>query len=418
MTISHSSSEPIRIVNSLADPRVGGPHVRSLAVAKELRKHDIETLFLVPDGSDAFETLAADEGFEVIRPNLPRLKPPTDLISNAKYAIDAVPAVRRIRNALERYDIDLLHASMTLNFRAVLAASRASVPVAWFFNDTGTPWPVARIAARMARSMADEIAVAAAAVHEHFFDRSVSTRTLYPPVDTAKFDPETVESDSETPREEFGIDDDVPVVGTVGNVNPIKGHKFLLRAIARVEKRTGPVAVPVVGAILESRREYFEELLRLRSRLGLEETVRFVGHRSDVPRLLDSFDVFVLPSVKEACPIAVLEAMAMRKGIVATRVGGTPEQLTHGEHGWIVPPQNPRALADAIVEALRKPDERRRRGRSARERVEAEFSIDRCVERHAAMYESAVASATDSPSHVNDSSDHRSSEAGADQQRY
>ncbi|WP_276253190.1 glycosyltransferase family 4 protein [Halomontanus rarus] len=383
---------PLRVLNTLTDPRVGGPQIRSLAVARALDEYDIETVFLVPDGSDEFEEMATDAGFEVLRPDLPRIMPPTDIVGNSRYAIDFYPAVRRLRSLLETHEIDIVHASTTLNFRAVIAATQASVPVAWFFNDTGTPWPINRFSARMARSMADEIAVAADAVHDHFFTESVSTRTVYPPVDTSVFDPETIEDSDRTAREEFGIPDDVPIVGTIGNVNPIKGHEYFLRAVARVEEQFGPVAVPVVGSILESRREYFERLKRLRSRLGLDETVRFIGHRSDVSRLLDSFDVFVLASVKEACPIAVLEAMAMRTPVVTTRVGGTPEQIVDGEHGWIVPPRDPDALADAISDALTAPDERQRRGRAARKRVAAEFSLERCTERHLAMYESALES--------------------------
>lgn len=383
----------MRVLNSLADPRVGGPQRRALTVAEGLRDRGIETVFHLPDGDDGFERIATDEGFEVVRPGPPRLHPPRNVSANARFAADVLPSVRRLASTIERRRIDVVHASMTLAFPAALAAWRAETPLAWFFNDTGTPWPLNRGAARLARATADEIALAADAVQDHFFDATVSTRTVYPPVDTAEFDPESIAAADRSVRAELGVADDAPIVGTVANINPVKGHEFLLRAIARVRDRFDSLVVPIVGKQLESRREYADRLHSLRSRLGLEETVRFLGQRSDVPRLLSAFDVFVLPSVTEACPIAVLEAMAMRTGIVATRVGGVPEQIDDGTHGWLVPPEDPDALADSICHALENPAERRRRGKLARNRATTNFSVDRCVERHCALYEAACSNA-------------------------
>ena len=381
----------MRVLNSLTDPRIGGPLVRALGVAKGLREHDIETVFLLPEGPNAFEKRAVAAGFTVARPGLARLNPPRDVRANARYVARFPAGVARIRRVIDRHNIDLVHASMTLNYQAAVAAQRASVPLAWLFNDTGTPWPLNRLTGHAARLLADEIGVAAEAVHPHFFSASVDSRVIYPPVDVHEFDPAAVDSNHSKLRDELGLDPEIPVVGMVGNINPIKGHEHLLRAIARVHDRFGPVAVPIVGSVLDSRMEYFERLKRLRSRLGLDDIVRFVGHRSDIPRLLSLFDVFVLPSIAEACPIAVLEAMAMECATVATRVGGVPEQIHDGEQGWLVPAKDPDSLADAICDALNSPTERQLRGQAARRRAMEQFSIERCVERHIELYRSALA---------------------------
>jgi Glycosyltransferase len=381
----------MRVLNSLTDPRVGGPQVRALGVAKRLRERDIETVFLLPEGTDAFEKRASAAGFTVARPDLARLNPPRDVRANARYVAEFPTATKRIRRVIDRHDIDLVHASMTINYQAAVAAKRAAVPLAWLFNDTGTPWPLNRLTGHAARLFADEIGVAAEAVHPHFFAASVDSRVVYSPVDVDTFDPQAVAANTAL-REKLGIEAGTPIVGTVGNVNPVKGHAHLLRAIARLERRYGPVAVPVVGKVLDSRQAYFEKLKRLRSRLGLDDAVRFVGHRSDIPQLLSLFDVFVLPSTAEACPISVLEAMAMERPVVATRVGGVPEQIVDGEHGWLVPPEDSEALAAALRDALESPAERRRRGEAARRRVLHRFSMARCVERHAELYRGALAS--------------------------
>ncbi len=376
----------MRILNSLVEPRVGGPHLRSLAVAKQLRNRGVETVFLIPNGSDEFTNLASDEGFDVLRPSLPRLYPPRDVIGNSRYLAGFFPAIHRIQDLLDEQNIDIVHASMTLNFQAVLAAYRHSKPLAWFFNDTSTPWPLTTVASQMATSMADEITVAADTVHDHFFSESVQSRTIYPPVNTAEFDPETVDQRDQSLRDKLNVDKSVPVIGTVGNINPIKGHKYLLRAIASVQDQVGRVVVPIVGKVLDTRREYFEELKTLRSELGLDNVVEFLGRRSDIPQLLSQMDVFVLPSIKEACPMSVLEAMAMTKPVVATEVGGVPEQIVNGEHGWLVSPRDPTALATAITDVITTPKEARRRGEAARRRVKDRFSLKRCVDAHYQLY--------------------------------
>jgi glycosyltransferase involved in cell wall biosynthesis len=381
----------MRVLNSLTDPRVGGPQVLALGVAERLREHGIETVFLLPEGTDAFEERAAEAGFTVVRPGLARLNPPRDIIANARYVVKFPVGVERIRRIIDRYSVDLVHASMTLNYQAVAAAKQASVPLAWLFNDTGTPWPLNRLTGHAARLFADEIGVAAEAVHPYFFPESIHSRVIYSPVDVAEFDPNEVEPEKEQLRAELGIETGRPVIGTVGNINPIKGHIHLLRSIAQLEERYGPVTVPIVGRILDSRSEYFEKLKRLRTQLGLDDTVNFIGYRSDIPQILSLLDVFVLPSVAEACPISVLEAMAMERPVVATRVGGVPEQIVDGEHGWIVPPADPDALANALGEVLQSPAERRDRGKAARRRAVSRFSMEECVERHVELYHNALA---------------------------
>jgi glycosyltransferase involved in cell wall biosynthesis len=121
--------------------------------------------------------------------------------------------------------------------------------------------------------------------------------------------------------------------------------------------------------------------------------VRFLGERPDVERLLAGMDVFALSSREEGIPNAVLEAMAAGRPVVATAVGGTPEVLEDGRTGWLVPPGDPAALADALAEALLDPAEAARRGAAARRDVSERRSIDAMARRHEAFYVDALAGA-------------------------
>ncbi|WP_123539420.1 glycosyltransferase family 4 protein [Halosimplex salinum] len=383
-------TEPLRVLNTMNDPRTGGPQLRSLAVAGQLRKRGIETEFLLPDGDDGFASMATNEGFVVHRPGISRVNPPKNIGKNARYLFGFPLAVSKVHGVLKDQNIDAVHTNMSLSFCPAVAASISSVPLAWHFNDTLVPTPAKQIATRAAMSLADEIVVASESVAEYYFSDRVDTTTIYSPVDVDEFDPQIV-----SPATDFydssGSSKDPIVIGTVGNVNPIKGHEYFIRAIATIKEQFNrPVIAPIVGAKLDSREEYYEDLVDLCEELDVSDNVVFLGKRDDVPELMAAFDAFVLSSVAEACPMVVLEAMAMECPVVATRVGGVPEQITDGKDGWLVPSENPTELANAVIELLRDENESTRRAANARERVCSTFSLEHCVDRHEALYRSLV----------------------------
>lgn len=373
----------------MIDPRVGGPQIRSLAVALELRDAGVETEFLLPDGDDEFADRARDAGFTVHRPGLSRLEPPSKVVNNVRYSLEFPLAIRRIRDIIEDRSIDVVHANMSMNVDAALATRLSSASLVWHFNDVLVNRVIASGTSRLAGLLADRIVVASRSVAEHYFGEcSQEMDVVYAPVDVAEFHPEKF-SDTGV-RAEFGLNEDTTLVGTVGNVNPVKGHEYLVRAANSLKTDTeGDVAVLIVGGTLNSRQEYYERLQSLCEQSEVEDVVQFVGRRSDVARMLSAFDVFVLPSVAEACPIAVLEAMSMEKPIVATDVGGIPEQIDDGESGWLVPPENPDAIADAVLEAIQDTNEAVRRGANARKKAVEKFSLERTAERTLNVYRKA-----------------------------
>jgi glycosyltransferase involved in cell wall biosynthesis len=120
--------------------------------------------------------------------------------------------------------------------------------------------------------------------------------------------------------------------------------------------------------------------------LGLAERVRFLGHREDVPALLRSCDIFVLPSLFEGLPVAVLEAMGAGKPVVATAISGTDEAVVHGETGFLVAAGDPVGLAEAIRRLLADPSLALRFGMAGRARVERQFSSETMADRVSEMY--------------------------------
>ena len=120
--------------------------------------------------------------------------------------------------------------------------------------------------------------------------------------------------------------------------------------------------------------------------LGVQPQVRFMGHRDDVPAILSASDLFVLPSESEASPNVILEAMAAGLAVVASRVGGIPELVTDGVSGSLVPPGDPDALADALLDLLDHPSRGAAFGRAGRARIEREYSFERMVTQFETLY--------------------------------
>jgi glycosyltransferase involved in cell wall biosynthesis len=181
-------------------------------------------------------------------------------------------------------------------------------------------------------------------------------------------------------RAELGIPEDAPVVGSVANFKAAKDHATLLRAAARVRE-----AVPSVRFVLVGQGPLEAETRRLAGQLGLEETVVFAGFRTDATRLMAGFDAFALSSTYEGLPIALIEAMAVGCPAVVTRVGGTPEVVDDGVHGYLVPPRDPDALAAGLTRLLA--DRALRDGLGAAAAVRAQdFDIRKAVRRMEQVY--------------------------------
>lgn len=373
----------MRVLSNAPDPRFGGPLKRSLSVARRLRPRGIETVFLIPTGDDRFVELAREDGFECVRIDQPRIRSPEKVRANLRFLTGFRRCLRTTRSVIDDRDIDVVHVNGPLNYVVALATARSDASLVWHFNDTLTPTPLKQLSTALARQWADRIVVAADAVESYFFNTAVDTRTLYAPVDLDQFDRTQYATD--LLREEFSIPGETPVVGTVGNINPAKGHEYLIDAFAALDVEAHLV---IVGRQLESQREYFGRLEQQIQDLGIESRVTFTGWRDDVPAILASFDLFVLASITEACPMVVLEAMAMQCPVVATDVGGVREQIPSADYGWVVPPEDPDTLSTAIRSVLSPEGGRCRRGKRARERVEEVFSLEACAEDHATVYRS------------------------------
>ncbi|MEP0848550.1 MAG: glycosyltransferase [Phycisphaerae bacterium] len=223
--------------------------------------------------------------------------------------------------------------------------------------------------------VADAVSEELVRKHPQMRERAI---TVLNGVDLARF---TAPAEPEAVRVEFGIPRDALLCVNVGRFQADKNLAGLLDAARLVADRRPDVYWLLAG------QGPLEPVLRERCRrLGLDQRVRFAGFRRDVPRILAAADVFVVASSSEGLSVAILEAMAAGRPVVATRVGGTPEVVRDGECGLIVEPGDVAALAQAVRALLDDPPRRAALGLRARQRVAAEFTVQRMVQRIERVY--------------------------------
>ncbi|MFV1952010.1 MAG: glycosyltransferase family 4 protein [Nitrospinota bacterium] len=187
-------------------------------------------------------------------------------------------------------------------------------------------------------------------------------RTIHSGVEMERF--LNLNIDAEKKRRSLGITDGYLVVGTIGRLAPIKGHKYLIDAIKTVSDKIANVRFLFVG----------EGPLRLKlikqaEFLGVIDKILFLGWREDIPEILSVIDLFVLTSLYEGMGKVFIETMVMEKPVVATRVGGIPDIVRDGEDGILIPAKESIRLADAIITLLEDKDKRKKMGRSGKGRA-------------------------------------------------
>lgn len=187
-------------------------------------------------------------------------------------------------------------------------------------------------------------------------------------------------------RNELGVDDNMPLVGMIANFNfEIKGHRYFMEAAKSVLEKVPDVEFLLIGD--GPLRSKYEEMAR---RLGVEKKVHFPGSRSDVPIILPNLTVSVLSSTSEGLSNVILESMAAGMPVVATRVGGNPELVINGTTGYLVPPADSKALAEAILALLKNPAKARSMGVAGKKLVEKKFTVEAMVKSYEDLYQSLM----------------------------
>lgn len=212
---------------------------------------------------------------------------------------------------------------------------------------------------------------------------SAKVKTIYNGIETGRFENLSASAGL---RREFGIPQNAPLIGTVANFSPEKGYDILLDAAKDVLKSWPGVWFLFVGG-----GPLLEVMKKKAAGLNRGNQIIFAGMRQDAVNLLACFDIFALSSILEACPNAILEAMALAKPIVASSTGGIPEEMIEpGREGLLVPSDNPLALSKALLELLQNPAKGCEFGQAAHTKVREKFSFEKMIGQYENLYRSLM----------------------------
>jgi glycosyltransferase involved in cell wall biosynthesis len=302
-----------------------------------------------------------------------------------------VSALRRI---IRKESIDLVHTNCATIIDGAIAAHLESVPHVWHIREMlGQPdsglvstlghGPMYGIIGELSQ----KVIVVSDAVRSDMapFVPPAKIRVIYNGVDARKF--ECADGFPALPAELLGPNRFFKVC-TLGNVVERKGYRTLMKTAEYVAERNPNIAFLAAGEVADM--NLYSHMLDRKKCAGLDKTFHFLGFQDDVPALLNSVDLLVLPSLNDPFPRVVLEAMAAAKPVIVTSVGGSRECVLNNETGFVVEPEDFRGIGEHILQLAKDPPKAARMGLLGRERVKAHFSVERCSSEIQGVYDDLI----------------------------
>ena len=360
-----------RILHTESSSGLGGQEYRVLSEAKAMSLRGHQVVIAAP-GNSALARLADHEGLRC----------------------EAIPVglsgwgllVPKFLNVIVKHQIQIVHTHGSQDsWMAALAGRYSSCrPVIIRTRHKSTPVSASFRHTLLYRWLPHAVSTTGEAVRQQLIDHNglhpSAVFSIPTGVDMERFRPGVPNEDV---RRGLGIQGGQPVVGTVSFLRSEKGIDVFIEAIDLLKKEFPSVYCLIVGDGPEH-----QTLLSLIRKRRLEKTIVLTGFREDIPELLQMMDVFVLPSLEEGMPQALLQAMAMERVVVASSVGGVPEVIRHGETGFLVPPRNPSALSQHLAWLLREPNQGKAMGQTSRQLIDSHYSMETMVKKTEALYSS------------------------------
>ncbi len=364
----------LKVIHLVEDLKIGGAErvIADTVLGLDRKKYDASVWCVTRGGETATEL--SERGIEVKILG----------ISSYRNPLNTLKLTRLLRAA--RPDIVHTHGYFA-SVIGRLAARRAEIPVI-LTHVHSTYWEYRKRHLMIERKLSrftQKIICCSRAV-ENFVKNTEKitddkTIVIYNGVDEERFSPFKSPTSIRT---ELGMDEKAAVVGTVSSLTSHKGHEYFIQATSLVLNTLPSAKFLIVGD-----GPLRKKLENQAKNLNIHPSVIFTGTRKDIPEMLSLMDVFVLPShTREGLGIAIIEAMAAEKPVVATDIGGIPEVVNHGETGLLVPPGDPESLSKAIIELLQNPLRAKTMGEKGRTRVKEKFTTKKMLSEIEHVYQS------------------------------
>ena len=375
-----------------SNSEIGGSDISLLRIVDTLDLDRFEPVVVLPaDGP--LVTAFSERGAKVIlMPRMLKLTTRRGRLYHLRFVVNYPLAVAKLVRILRRERIDLVHTNTLHNLYGFLAAWVARVPHVWHVREiVSQSATIRRVEAHLAPRFSDRLVAVSRAATEMFrksgCDLPPHVRVVPDGVDLDSYHPGT---SGARIRSELGIDPDAPVVGLVGRLDFGKGVDVFLEAAALCRDQFPEARFVVCGGEVRGQEEVARGALRRAEELRLGDRVSFTHWRyrpEDMPEVYAALDVLVSASTTpEALGLVLIEAMASAKPVIATDQGGPREVCVDGETGVLVPPWDPRKLAEAILNLLGDRARAAAMGAAGRRRAEQLFDQQDHVRQLEALY--------------------------------
>lgn len=380
----------LRILNCLHRSHLCGAQHRVVWVGEQLQEANIQTTVVFPsDSEEDYEKMLQARDFPYLRLRFRYLRNLRQVVNNLLFLLALPLSIWRFMRTIRQHRIDLVHVSGVTNLQPVLAGLLSGKPVLWHFNDMLTPKAYVRLVSVLFAHPRLHLGVATPEICRHykFSDRATAACTVIP----APFPPPgDHHAASQRIRTDLGLGEDDRLVGSIGNLLPLKGIGDFLDAAETLLAEDEHLHAVVVGGEFETQRAYAEEIKRRAAESPLSDRIHLVGFQADVYAWLGAMDLLLFTSHTEACPVVVLQAMAIGAPLVATRVGEVPNMIADTGAPLVDPADVP-ATVEAARETLALSSESRAAlSDRLRARVEAGYSLAHVVAVHEQAYRQDV----------------------------
>lgn len=369
----------LRVANIIEEGKLGGPQLRILAIAKELR-HEVETTVIMPrENSDSFRQKCeiANIPYKVF--SISRIT--KELPVAFRYVFFSIFEVLLISKYIKRNKFDLVHVSGgSWQFKGVIAGRLAGVKVLWHLNDTCMPTIIKKIF-KLFSPLASGIICSSYRTLDYYapyFDNSLPLMVIYPPVNVSYFDPAVFISDVHPSRSRI-------IVGTLCNINPTKNIELIIN-VASCFKSREEITFQIAGPVHKNQESYFLRLCNLIKKSKLTN-IEFIGNVSDVRGYLSQLDIYFCSSLHESGPMSLFEAMSMGKPIITTNVGDVSRYMLNDKNGYIIESVSDVKGAMKYISKLSSNAELRSKlGSQSRELARNYFDVEKSSTNHKNIY--------------------------------
>ena len=394
------AAEPLRVMHVISNLEIGG--------GQEVVRTLVESLAEI---GCAPVVCAFVDG--PLRQDIERLGIPVEILPDRRYSVIALPFFvaemlstrRALLHLIDKYRIQVVqtHLLRVMDLLVLTLKFSRNVRVFWTFHNAylslrrdhlprlawlrGPKQAAHRALYRLAARWVDGFIAISDGVRD-------GIQATYGPIPAAKIaviansvDVRRYMRDIDQPgiRAELGLPPDARIAAVVATFKKQKGHRYLIDAAPAVIARFPNLHILFVGD-----GELRDELVALAAERGIRDHIHFLGLRQDVPELLAASDCFVLPSLWEGLPMALIEAMAAGLPVIATSVSGSREVVVDGESGLLIPPADVAALEQAMNRLLADPDLAASLGQAARQRVDRHYGARKQAQEHLDLYRTEV----------------------------